>query len=293
MRWLFIAITAFALVTLSAGTALACSCLERAPCQAYGEASAVFVGTVIDSRVITTKRDKYERSKRAVRLSVDTPFRGVTGSEVELTTGMGGGDCGFRFVPSEQYLVYAYENEGKLSTGICSRTRSVSRAAEDLSYIRGLVTTKPRASISGKVVRIRRDKNGYDNLPLAGVEIAVEGQTNREIKTDMKGQFRIEGLPAGTYVVKVSVPEGLHMTGSPEQRVEVTDRGCAVVDFWLEPIRKPTSFKLQTLDEPETQSLTWPSLRNTLHSISTYPRLFEGDSLWRAKQVSQVIRFTR
>ncbi len=68
----------------------------------------------------------------------------------------------------------------------------------------------------------------------------------------MKGQFRIEGLPAGTYVVKVSVPEGLHMTGSPEQKVEVTDSGCAVVDFWLEPIRKPTSLNFRPWTEPET-----------------------------------------
>jgi hypothetical protein len=99
-----------------------------------------------------------------------------------------------------------------------------------------LVTTKPGATISGKVVRIRQNKiSGYENLPLAGVEVAVEGQTNREIKTDMKGQFRIEGLPAGAYLVKVSVPKGLHITGSPEQKVKVTDRGCAVVDFWLEP----------------------------------------------------------
>ena len=242
MRWLFIAITAFAFVALSAGSALACSCLESAPCQAYGEASAVFVGTVIDSRVITTKQDKYERGTRAVRLSVDTPFRGVRDPEVEVTTGMGGGDCGFRFVPTKQYLVYAYENKGKLSTGICSRTRSVSSAAEDLSYIRGLAKAKPGATISGKVVRNRRSRNGgYENLPVAGTRITIEGQTKRKIRTDVKGQFRIEGLPAGSYVVKVSVPERLGVTGVLEQKVDTTDRGCAVVEFWLEtsePFRK-------------------------------------------------------
>jgi hypothetical protein len=27
----------------------------------------------------------------------------------------------------------------------------------------------------------------------------------------------------------------LQMTGAPEQKVKVLDRGCAVVDFWLEP----------------------------------------------------------
>ncbi|MBA2524627.1 MAG: carboxypeptidase regulatory-like domain-containing protein [Pyrinomonadaceae bacterium] len=239
MRWLFIAITVFALVALSPGNALACSCLERVPCQAYGEASAVFVGTVIDSRIITIKQANYERKRRAVRLSVDSPFRGVRGSKVEVTTAMGGGDCGFGFVPSQQYLVYASEYEGKLSTSICSRTRSIARAAEDLSYIRGLATAKPGATISGKVVKNRRNKDGgYDNLPLAGTKVTIEGQAKRKIRTDMKGQFRVEGLPAGTYVVKISVPDGLAVTGVPEQKVEVTDRGCAVVEFWLEPARK-------------------------------------------------------
>lgn len=242
MRWLFIAITVFAFGALSAGNALACSCAERVPCQAYGEASAVFVGTVIDSRIITIKQGNYERRRRAVRLSVDSSFRGVRGSEVEVTTGLGGGDCGFGFVLTEQYLVYASEHEGKLSTGICSRTRSISRAAEDLSYIRGLATAKPGATISGKVVKNRPNKNGgYDNLPMAGIKVTIEGQTKREIETDMKGQFRVEGLPAGAYVVKVSVPEGLDVTGAPEQKVEVTDRGCAVVEFWLEPAGKLSS----------------------------------------------------
>jgi hypothetical protein len=239
MRWLFIAITVFALLALSAGDALACTCLERVPCQAYGEASAVFVGTVIDSRIVTIKQGKFESSSRAVRLSVDSAFRGVRGSEVEVTTAMGGGDCGFGFVPTQQYLVYASEHEGKLSTSICSRTRSISRAAEDLSYIRGLATAKPGATISGKVVTTRRNKNGgYDNLPLADIKVTIAGETNREIKTDLKGQFRVEGLPAGSYVVKVSVPEGLFITGGPEQKVKLTDRGCAVVDFWLEPAGK-------------------------------------------------------
>jgi carboxypeptidase family protein len=242
MRWLFIAITVFALVALSAGSALACTCLERAPCQAYGETSAVFIGTVIDSRIITTKQDKYERGRRVVRLSVDTPFRGVRGREVELTTGLGGGDCGFGFVPNEQYLVYASEHEGKLSTGICSRTRSISRAAEDLSYIRGLANAKPGATISGSVVRNRQSKNGgYENLPLAGIKVMIEGQTKRKTRTDMKGHFRVEGLPAGPYVVKVSVPDGLDVTGVPEQKVEVTDRGCAVVEFWLDTAGKHAS----------------------------------------------------
>jgi Carboxypeptidase regulatory-like domain/Tissue inhibitor of metalloproteinase len=236
MRWLLITIGAFSLAVLSAGNALACSCAARLPCQAYGDASAVFIGTVIDSRMINVTQSNYKRNKRVVRLSVDSAFRGIKGSDVEVMTGMGGGDCGFEFVPAGQYLVYASEYEGKLSTSICSRTRSISRATEDLNYIRGLATAKAGATISGKVVRNRQNQNGgYENQVMAHIRVTIEGPAKRETKTDDKGQFSVEGLPAGPYMVKVSLPVGLALTGPSEQKVTVTDRGCAVVEFWFEP----------------------------------------------------------
>jgi hypothetical protein len=228
------------LFALSAGTLLACSCAGTlAPCQAYGEASAVFVGTVIDSRTITVKHGNYDSQRRAVLLSIDSPLRGVEGAEVEVRTGLGGGDCGFGFVQTQQYLVYAYEHEGTLSTGICTRTRPIAKAAEDLSYIEGLATAKPGATISGEVVRYgRNEKGGLDNQPLAGITVTIDGQTKKEIKTDKKGQYRIEGLAPGEYLVKVDLPKGFDTRGAPEQKVKVTDRGCAVVGFWLQPAGK-------------------------------------------------------
>jgi len=240
MKSLFIFAAMVVLLALSSAEAVACSCAgPGAPCQAYGKASAVFVGTVIDSRVIKVKRGNYDIQTRVVRLTIDSPFRGVEGAEVEVQTGLGGGDCGFGFVQTQQYLVYAYEHEGKLSTGICTRTRPIAKAAEDLSYIKGLATAKPGATISGEVVRSRRnEKGGMDNQPLAGITVTIDGQTKREIKTDTKGQFRVEGLAAGEYLVKVTPPEGLDTRGANEEKVKLTGRGCAVVGFWLQPAGK-------------------------------------------------------
>jgi hypothetical protein len=240
MRSFFVAIATVVLLAVSAVAAVACSCAgTQVPCQAFGEASAVFVGTVIDSSVIAVKRGDYDRKTRVVRLTIDSSFRGVEGAEVEVQTGMGGGDCGFGFVQTQQYLVYAYEHDGKLSTGICTRTRPIARAAEDLSYIQELATAKPGATISGEVVRYRlNEKSLLENQPLVGITVTINGQTKREIKTNAKGQYRVEGLPAGEYVVKVALPEGFDVRGTPEQKVNVADRGCAVVGFWLEPAGK-------------------------------------------------------
>ena len=61
--------------------ARACSCAgESAPCQAYWETSAVFIGTVIEGRLVTVKEGDYEHQMRGVRLSIDEAFRGIEGA---------------------------------------------------------------------------------------------------------------------------------------------------------------------------------------------------------------------
>jgi len=110
MRFRFALFIVMALLLVSAKTGYGCSCAFGgvSVCQEYWEASAVFVGTVIESRIVSVKEGNYERQMRLVRFSIVSPFRGVEGSEVEVLTGLGGGDCGFGFAQARQYLVYAY-----------------------------------------------------------------------------------------------------------------------------------------------------------------------------------------
>src|SRR5881409_1090518 len=91
---------------------------------------------VIISRTLTVKNGPYPQQMRAVRISLDQIFRGVEGGEVEVLTGFGGGDCGCGFKQAQQYLVYAYRSDdGQLRTSICTRTKSISEADDDLAYI--------------------------------------------------------------------------------------------------------------------------------------------------------------
>src|SRR5437764_3457196 len=132
-----IILTSIAVLVLVASRTFACECAgSRPPCQEYWEASVVFIGTVINSRTVTVKEGTYPEQMRAVRISLDEIFRGVEGAEVEVLTGFGGGDCGFGFRQAQQYLVYTYRSDdGKLRTSICTRTRSISEAENDLAYI--------------------------------------------------------------------------------------------------------------------------------------------------------------
>ncbi|HEX6188857.1 MAG TPA: carboxypeptidase regulatory-like domain-containing protein [Pyrinomonadaceae bacterium] len=225
------------IVGLCSIDARACSCAgPGAPCQEYWEATAVFIGTVIEGKLVTVKEGDYEHQQRAVRISIDEAFRGVEGAEVEVITGLGDADCGFGFRRAQQFLVYAYRSESdqKLHTNICTRTRAISEADPDLVYIRGLSKAKDGGTISGTVVRNRRNETGGSNgEPLAGVKVTIDGPQKAEAVTDEKGEFKIEGIQPGEYTVVPAAPKGLATRG-PDEKVKVADRGCAAVHLWLE-----------------------------------------------------------
>ena len=227
----------FLLLVLFAGEANACSCAgPGVPCQAYWDASAVFVGTVSYSSSVTLDEGNYQRSQRVVRFTLEEVFRGITGTEAEVMTGLGGGDCGYGFRLGGQYLVYAYrDKDDKLHTGICTRTRLISEAADDIAYVRGLGKAKPGATIFGEVKRLDRNAQWEERLkPVMGAEIAIEGPSKRvKATTDSKGQYRVSGLPSDTYKVRVEPPDGLSIY-NVEREAKVSDRGCALISFWLE-----------------------------------------------------------
>ena len=240
---LFVSTLACATLLLSlAQSANACSCIDPGPpCQSYGDASAVFSGRVKEITALT-KDDKSPKGygQRLVAFTVIQSYRGISGTGAETITGRGGGDCGYPFKVGESYLVYAYHNSqnNKLYASICSRTRPLSQASEDLQYLRSLATSTAEGTIYGVVSKIRR-LNGdvwYEtDGPIAGVRLIVEGDSGRvESLTNDKGEFRVTGLPAGTYVVRPTVPAGLWL-GESEGKVELNDRGCALVNFNLEP----------------------------------------------------------
>jgi|SRR5687767_93779 len=218
--------------------AVACSCAgPHKPCEAYGDASAVFVGTVTFSTTTKVKEVGYEFTKRLVRLHVDRPIRNVESTDVEVMTGWGDSDCGFGFRLGGQYLVYAHSRDGKtLSTSICSRTRPLSDAADDLEYINGLSKAAPGGTISGEVI-LRRPTVPYEQgwPPVKDVRIMISGANKQvEAKTNAEGKFSIAGLPPGKYKIRLDPPEGLSIY-NPEVEVDLLDRGCRESYFAVEP----------------------------------------------------------
>lgn len=125
------------LVIVMAGAccqALACSCgAEKPVCEEYGYAKAIFVGKVTDGKSVESFYDRLAIKGKDLSFVFDVQqnFLGVAvGKKITVHTGFGFGDCGIPFEKGETYLVYAYESEGNLKTGICSRTRHISRVGK-------------------------------------------------------------------------------------------------------------------------------------------------------------------
>ena len=234
-RYTFCFFVALLLFSLTATEINACTCAgDRPACEAYGEASAVFVGVVTGDSTIPLKLGDHMYQQRLLSFVIDSAFRGAQGGVTEVITGMGGGDCGFAFKRGERYLVYANTDpeDKRLHTTICSRTRLLSEAGEDLEYIRGLSSAVPGALIYGEAQRYRSDgDSGPQQTPMAGLKINIEGEEKQvEARTDTKGHFSVGGLPPGVYKLKISLPTGL-TSSSAEQEIRVADRGCAKVHF--------------------------------------------------------------
>jgi hypothetical protein len=117
---------------------LACTCelpspgktLKQTIAEARHRSKAVFLGTVV---AIDKKPGELYM---IVKFRTEEFWKGKLSKEVTVFTGLGGGDCGYKFEIGQRYLVYAYESDNaNFGTNICQRTASFSEAAADLKVL--------------------------------------------------------------------------------------------------------------------------------------------------------------
>lgn len=233
-------IGAIVVATSSARDAHACSCVVGAPpCQSFFDVSAVFVGTV---RSIDQGAGASSFARRRIILDVVEAFRGVAGQRVEVDTGAGGGDCGYPFEVGMTYLVYASvaKDTQVLTTGICTRTKPVSGAQEDLAFARSVTSAPATGGVVTGTVRNRDRRlvnpppNASSFAPVAGVTVVVEcdGLTYRA-ESDDRGRFEVGGLATGACTPRVVPPDAMFVA-SPPPSVTIRDlRSCAALDIVL------------------------------------------------------------
>ena len=136
MRLAVVLALAFAIFTIH-GTAEACSCLRpEGPQEELAKFAAVFEG-----RVASIARDD---ARIRVTLEVQRAWKGLDTPTIVVTTAENSAACGFNFAEGESYLLYADEVEGELMVSICSRSREIAGATEDLEVL-GAASYQPDA----------------------------------------------------------------------------------------------------------------------------------------------------
>jgi hypothetical protein len=123
----------------------ACSCMRSgSPCQEAWRTDAVFAGRVVGLTEVVEQRDRgdglmYDMWNFRVRMRVTEAFRGDMKDAVDVFTPASEAACGYGFSVNRSYLVYAYWHKAnkRWEASICSRTRPLEQASEDLAYLRG------------------------------------------------------------------------------------------------------------------------------------------------------------
>jgi hypothetical protein len=236
MRYVIMLVAVLGWIVVMTPRAEACSCGGGGtPCDAFGSAAAVFAGTVIATSQ-KERPDPADRDalyyRRVFKFSLDQSYLGVSGTEVEILTGSGGGDCGYNFKVGERYLVYAYRYQNQLITTICSRTKPFVNANEDLAFLGNLSSAAPGATIHGQLIRGRETKTEVAAIASDALIKIEGGNVRREVHPETDGRYRVSGLPPGRFKITLQLPETL-FTDRAEQEVIVADRGCAPASYYV------------------------------------------------------------
>lgn len=130
----------------------ACSCAYLPSVEEEFELSkAVFSGKIVD---IKEKLSLKGYTTKSVLFEVTNTWKGVEQSQIIITTGQGGGDCGYNFIKGEEYLVYANESimygAKSLVSTMCNRTGVLSSSQEDLEILGEGQPSIEEVNLSGK-----------------------------------------------------------------------------------------------------------------------------------------------
>jgi hypothetical protein len=217
------------------------SCAPKGtPCEAYGDASAVFIGQVVKSEF--SGSGSVWNAK--FQIKVEETFIGELEEVVEANASSGFG--GYPFHDGKRYLIYAYpkQKEGEkvksFYASYCTRTAPLEEAEEDLNFLRKQRKEMNGGRIYGKVLK------AYDvnyNLPkelwyqpMPDLKIEITGKAKKyNLVTDKNGWFELEGLVSGEYVIGVFLPKKkYYVVGGVSRKVYINNNGCATKTFYVE-----------------------------------------------------------
>jgi hypothetical protein len=174
-------------------------------------------GIRVHFKVKTLYKHQYDDAPKSEGKAADNGHKEAGDDVLDVSTPFG--DCGYDFQAGETYLVYANNDEGfvsSLSTDICTRTRRLSEAGEDLAY---LFFYKEQSAASTRIEGFATTDElylmTYDRLhdprsmrsPVPGVVVELRSdRLTRFAESDEHGRFVFDGLGEGDFKLSAFAP---------------------------------------------------------------------------------------
>lgn len=188
--------------------ALSCSCSSSGSCPGLGDKTGpVFLGKVLAVTDLEYTEDTALLSSRKAHIQINESFGGLSADvhEVDVLTGVGGGDCGISFQAGEIYLIDTFiGDDGFIHAGICSATRKLNTAGAALRVLRQQRGGQQTPSLIGQIAQ--HDRNFDDTLgtyppkPLANTVVRVKANGRAyETQADTERLYAFYSLPSGKY----------------------------------------------------------------------------------------------
>jgi hypothetical protein len=244
---------------MAQGICHACSCVGGAG-PACEEAWSPYTQAVFLGKVTSIHSNFWsmlfgnKMPENSVEIEIEEAYLGVSGKTVTVRTAMDGPACGFHFVEGERYLVFASKSTLGFHVSLCSRTRLVKNADEDIAYLRSIPTLQKAALIQGTLWRYTHDPNfkpkfepslmdhyrppeqSYRAMePVPGANVIVKAKDGEEQKAVVgrDGNWEVAGLRAGEYAIQVPIDDRMYLHRYRE-KVTIAEKGCAKVDLRIE-----------------------------------------------------------
>ena len=122
----------------------ACSCMApTTAADALQKSSAVFRG-----RVVTIYRSFFDRvgitntAGYRVQFEITKQWKGARSKSTVVITRLTGEACGFPFEENKEYLVYVVTEPKDIQTGICTGTRNITEAEQEMEQLDKLLKSR-------------------------------------------------------------------------------------------------------------------------------------------------------
>ena len=177
------------------------------PARARAAAAAVFEGKVVS--IVATKDGKYNR----VTFQLNRSYKGKASGESVVLTPSNIGPAGYPFEKGKSYLVYALKGNLGLFTNVCTRTKPVDQAEEEI-----LLFKTTAASPQDGIPPIPTP-NGGVKVAMSKIDKAGKTDVTKQLQQVLDSLAPAGGtleLPAGKYRVAgiLTIPVGVTLQGA-------------------------------------------------------------------------------